>query len=186
LVSLPVELIIEICTHLCRHGQPGNLSHPKEATSPPALSEQAALSSLIRTCKLLRTVAEPFLFHHARVSNFHLFIRSLVERPELRPKVCEATIRVPLEPSFPGPRLKTDRDIMMAETIEEPLITGDWVPLWNLLVSETRPPDIGTGTNYEQYPALSGLLLRLAPNLRSLSFSGGSPMTGPIITLTFR
>lgn len=179
LMSLPVELLIEICTYLCYHGQPGNLSHPDEAASPTGRSGQVALSGLAQACRLLRTVAEPFLFHHVRLlstANLHLFIRSLVERPELRLKVCEATIKVPLEQSYPDPGLKTDRDIMMAETIEEPLIAGDWAPLWNLLVSENRQPNIGTGANYEQYPALSGLLLRLAPNLKSISFCGGSPL----------
>jgi hypothetical protein len=182
LMCLPLELIIEICSRLCCHGQPGNVSHPDQAASRAALSGQTALSALTRTCRLLRTVAEPFLYHHVRFSttpNFHLFIRSLVERPQLRLEVCEATITVPLEPPKLRvyPSRKISHDTIMAETIEEPLITGDWAPLWNHLVSENRPPDIDTGGYYEQYPALNGLLMRLAPNLRSISFCGESPLS---------
>ncbi|KAL6871985.1 hypothetical protein J3F83DRAFT_733361 [Trichoderma novae-zelandiae] len=80
LMSLPVELVHKICENLCRHCtctprelQKGDLS----------LNGEAALSCLSKTCRRLREIAQPVLYHYVETGRNWNFLRSIIARPDL-------------------------------------------------------------------------------------------------------
>ena len=102
LTTLPLEILHAICANLCRHCT----SEPVEPVEPGERVEQyelcfkgaeafamdktkiktAALSAMMLTCKTLRDIAQPYLYHYpyARAPAVSkLLLRSLVERPDL-------------------------------------------------------------------------------------------------------
>lgn len=175
LTALPLELIIEICTHLCGHCRPNNDAQPTDQAKGHARSAQAALAGLSRTCKVLRTVAEPFLFHRihlSKVSAYYLFVRTLIERPELRPNVCEITDITPSEIFY----FRSPDKVPIAAPVQESLISGNWAPLWDALVLAEAAATT-SGSDAERLAALGSLLLHLAPNLASFSLCVGDTLS---------
>ncbi|KAK4152284.1 hypothetical protein C8A00DRAFT_35027 [Chaetomidium leptoderma] len=107
LIALPLELLAGICSHLCWHCRgghanvTGHFEHGAADTrgEPEPLvwsrEEQAALLNLGRTCRVLRAAAEPFLYHYlytASPSDLYFLVRTLLERPDLGPRVSEVDL----------------------------------------------------------------------------------------------
>lgn len=110
--GIPPELLLKICSYLCRHCQGGH------ATVVPEFQYEAdvarvqtttvregwvlvfgrpALRNLTRTCRTLRAAAEPFLYHYFSTTSkrsLALFVQTLEEIPDLQVKVSE--VNVPL------------------------------------------------------------------------------------------
>lgn len=89
LITLPPELLAEICRHLCRHCSrrhatdtwPWNLDVDDVRPGSPS----ADLLSLSRVCKTLRAVTEPFLYHSLATFHeyaVHFFLRDLMRHPD--------------------------------------------------------------------------------------------------------
>jgi hypothetical protein len=113
LTALPVELLFQICEHLCDHCR-GERNHPLEfqcdhgyeayeddvtgsKNAPRRGAQRIGLRNLGQTCRALREVAQPFLFHQVYYDNdsgLHRFARTLMERPDLRRHVFEIKVFV--------------------------------------------------------------------------------------------
>ncbi|AEO67909.1 uncharacterized protein THITE_117774 [Thermothielavioides terrestris NRRL 8126] len=135
LMILPVELLSEICRLLCLHCY---AEHDAEAAfAPPKRDEQVALRSLCLTCRLLRTVAQPFLFHAlatSRRDTLGLFVRSLLDRADLRPSVFQVVVtQSPQDRSPVYPRTGP-----VIEEVMDRLRAGAWPPFWCDLISESE------------------------------------------------
>ncbi|KAK4152391.1 hypothetical protein C8A00DRAFT_34919 [Chaetomidium leptoderma] len=187
LATIPLELVTEICTYLCSH------YHPKTDDAEPDVSarvrsEQAALSSLSQTCKILRIVAQPFLFGHvyaSRDSAFYLFVRTLVERPDLRS--CVSQVTVATYPCEQPPDTPDSADTHnppdppsggIAKTAEEHLRDGDWEPLWKTLAIGGQASNAAE----KKFGAFVSMLLHMAPKLADVSFCVRSV---PIVALSY-
>jgi hypothetical protein len=100
LLKLPIELFIQICTFLCAHC----CSCAQDLSE---LVRQQALSRLSRTCKLMRAVARPILYHSITIiddSGLFSVVRTLVEQPDLRPLVFELSVTKPSQRSLGVPK----------------------------------------------------------------------------------
>ncbi|XEU99227.1 hypothetical protein FSHL1_004514 [Fusarium sambucinum] len=108
--DLPVEIFTAICRNLCVHCQ-----HAHVVDLPPdqidhAIEAQQALSRLSRTCRRLRSIGQPILYHcyhsgrqsdlsnspdclngtgarSCEVRNLSVFLRTLLQRPDLAKNV---------------------------------------------------------------------------------------------------
>jgi hypothetical protein len=117
LLDLPFEILGHICQTWCSHCNSAVLSTVQDASTdcntwnakPTALvfgldegrvqdeGDQSALARLSRTCKHLRAVAQPVLYHDFRTRGHHhlfLFVRTLLRRPDLCPHVQRLNISV--------------------------------------------------------------------------------------------
>jgi hypothetical protein len=99
LLTLPNELLAEICSYLCWHCKYKHV--PFKAPSGDGftadneqMSMRSDLWSVALTCRRLRAVGEPFLYHFLEVTqdqteDIGLFLRAIDNRPELRGSVRE-------------------------------------------------------------------------------------------------
>jgi hypothetical protein len=139
-----------------------------------AYKGQNSLARLSRTCRFLRTIVQPILFHYLfanRKSDFFLFVRALVAQPDLQSKVREVVVNQPREePCISG---KFSRPKPIADMVEDHLLQGNWAPLWDALVSEGIPENRRTANAQlgERVPRLVSLLVHLASNLTSAYFT---------------
>ncbi|KAK4237086.1 hypothetical protein C8A03DRAFT_34980 [Achaetomium macrosporum] len=147
LLALRLELLFEICKCLCDHCR-GESNH---------------------LVFLLRAVAQPVLFLHVYYRDdwgLHRFVRTLMERPDLRRHVFEITVldyhAVVATHHAPDPA-KEDLPIL-TDTVKAALERDDWMPLWDALSSRTTRGHAKSVD--EQYAALVSLMLHLTPNLR--------------------
>ncbi|KAH6997281.1 hypothetical protein EDB80DRAFT_147454 [Ilyonectria destructans] len=98
LQQMPPELLVAICQQLCPHCTPpwtAPLSrldpcwqHRRQELSPPRLS---ALANLSRSCRWLRNVARPFLYHFpvTRGPQTLTLLKTLSQRPDIASHVKE-------------------------------------------------------------------------------------------------
>ncbi|SPQ24862.1 f5c432b8-18e7-45cf-8092-561a48715757 [Thermothielavioides terrestris] len=167
LMILPVELLSEICRHLCLHCYAEH--DAKAAFAPPKRDEKAALRSLCLTCRLLRTIAQPFLFHAlatSRRDTLGLFVRSLLDRADLRPSVSQVVVtQSPQDRSPVYPRTGP-----VIEEVMDRLRAWAWPPFWCDLISESeavREYSLPHDSAYQRLGVLAALLLHLTPKLTS-------------------
>ncbi|KAK4042147.1 hypothetical protein C8A01DRAFT_14174 [Parachaetomium inaequale] len=146
LTDLPPELLTEICSFLCCHclELQSTVFSPVTAQSDPdhgqAQPRRADLLSLARVCRVLRGVAELFLyhsFHTSRTSDLYFFVRTLLDRPDLRLRVLDVDV---------GPSLVHAGDPLLARG---------------------RPEDAAELVESAEHAALISLLLQLVPNVES-------------------
>ncbi|KAL2133510.1 hypothetical protein VTI74DRAFT_2236 [Chaetomium olivicolor] len=165
LIALPLEILGEICSYLCSHccyknqDVDGLLALTKEMRAG-----QVALSHLSQTCRILSAAVQPIVFHSMVPignSDFHLFVRTLVERPDLRKAVFEVVIQ---GWSCPWAPRRQPNSSIISETIEKHLGQGNWMPLWEVLESGFRVKDADIMP--DRFAALFSLLLHMAPNLK--------------------
>ncbi|AEO60061.1 hypothetical protein MYCTH_2129155 [Thermothelomyces thermophilus ATCC 42464] len=95
-MTLPSELLTEICTNLCWY-----LHAEDDGSSDVAIRAregQCALARLSRTCRLMREIVRPLLFgrvYASRTSDLYLLVRALVGRAELGSTVTEVVVTTP-------------------------------------------------------------------------------------------
>lgn len=96
---LPIELKILVCSQLCGHCTDPTCSY--QTWSLSELQENLnTLSSLSKTCKLLRNIAQPILHHYFpfrrghTIAQLYLFIRTLTTRPDLASDVRILSLEV--------------------------------------------------------------------------------------------
>ncbi|KAG7291997.1 hypothetical protein NEMBOFW57_002027 [Staphylotrichum longicolle] len=166
LITLPPELLFEICEHLCRHCQHrhGNDTWPWNIDVDDATfrSPSADLLSLSRVCKTLRAVTQPFLYHILATFHEHgvyYFIRDVwrhADQARLHERVSEIEVGDAKSPNRP-------EDSEGYGTLISMLL--DFAP--NLQRAHFRLPSHGT----------SQLDLSRAPltSLKALVFSGCGP-----------
>lgn len=108
--DLPVEIFTAICRNLCVHCQHAHVVDLPSDEIDHAIEAQQALSRLSRTCRRLRSIAQPILYHcyySGRQSNLsdssesqgdtdvrghevgilRVFLRTLLQRPDLAKQV---------------------------------------------------------------------------------------------------
>lgn len=93
ILELPVELLTEICKTLCRHCC--RVTRDGQCETDLKLEDQLALLSLSQTCKALRTMVQPFLYHSLhtlREMDLYFLVRTLSERPDLGLSVFEVDV----------------------------------------------------------------------------------------------
>ncbi|KAK4244263.1 hypothetical protein C7999DRAFT_17455, partial [Corynascus novoguineensis] len=104
LTTLPLELLVAICSHLCDHcvrkhasnawpiDEDSDLPLNDEMALPLGNTRLASLLNLSRACKRLRAVAEPLLYHSpstSREEDAWFLLERLLNRPDLALKVAE-------------------------------------------------------------------------------------------------
>ena len=163
LAGLPAEIQYMICSFL------GEQHLPKKTTSIAACldtdlttwnQEQVALSRLIRSCRALRAVAEPFLYcclYTATHRKLFLFVRTLSERPDLAPNV---------------------QQVVLAHNLRHELLIHrlDTPTLPHRLTDDGIESELGqSNTRTQAYAELLSSLLQLTTNLicAHLCLSGG-------------
>ncbi len=99
---LPVELKIVVCSQLCAHCTGTTRAYPSRKLTE--LQENLdTLSSLSKTSRLLRNIAQPILHHHFpfrrgyAITHLYLFIRTLVTQPDLASDVCMLSLECRLD-----------------------------------------------------------------------------------------
>ncbi|KAJ4291394.1 hypothetical protein N0V88_005987 [Collariella sp. IMI 366227] len=168
LLMLPVEVLGEICSHMCGHcclknEDVANLRGWHRDMRPG----QVALSQMSKTCRALRAMVQPFLFHALIPSDrysgrsFFRFMRTLVERPDLRDRVLEAIVTAS---DIGWPSFRRSDTSIITDTIAEHLGKGDWAPLWEAIKLAQTSDD--EKIIPDKFAALTSLLLHLAPNLK--------------------
>ena len=90
-LDFPVEILISICRMLCLHCATITTRDDRRyiGNSPGAI----ALNHLSRTCKTLRSVAQPFLYHAPQPFLYTPLLRTLLARPDLQEVVQILTNR---------------------------------------------------------------------------------------------
>lgn len=63
LIDLPVEILEQICSCLCLHCRVDCVPEIPQAAMEKAFEDQTALARLSQTCKHLRDIVQPTLFH---------------------------------------------------------------------------------------------------------------------------
>jgi hypothetical protein len=63
LAGLPAEVLVDICRQLCLHCQVEHVVDASREAIQTSREGQSALAALSGTCKTLRNVAQPVLFH---------------------------------------------------------------------------------------------------------------------------
>lgn len=79
LLNLPVEIVTAICEALCPHCYVQSLGFMPMYRARLVQT----LLSLSRTCRTLRTIAQPFLYHRVHPYSFPRLLRTLIARPDL-------------------------------------------------------------------------------------------------------
>ncbi|KAF3072721.1 hypothetical protein CFAM422_004795 [Trichoderma lentiforme] len=76
LITLPDEILLMICEELCYHCS---------GVHPPSNEKKSntGLCSLIRTCRRLLDIAQPFLYHRVEIRKILLFLRTIIARQDL-------------------------------------------------------------------------------------------------------
>jgi hypothetical protein len=139
---LPVELKIVVCSQLCAHCTGTTCEYPSRNLTE--LQENLdTLSSLSKTCRLLRNVAQPILHHHFpfrrgyAITHLYLFIRTLTTRPDLASDVCMLSLECRLDPLYKPATLRNryiarnDLDfeqVVQAATPFSLKPPGEWCP----------------------------------------------------------
>ncbi|QYT00486.1 hypothetical protein H0G86_007567 [Trichoderma simmonsii] len=149
LITLPDEILLMICEELCYHCS---------GVHPPSSEKKSntGLCSLIRTCRRLLDIAQPFLYHRVEIRKILLFLRTIIARQDLAVHVLSFNY----SENFPLEVSAEDLEMLQAEL--QRLNIGkcvEWV--WEMNMHES---DID-----EQ---LLKLTLRRLPNVRKLSMSG--------------
>ncbi|KAL7818562.1 hypothetical protein V8C26DRAFT_434361 [Trichoderma gracile] len=80
LLTLPNELLYKICENLCPHC--ANLPLLSRYGYQLAI-KTTALSCLSKTCRVLREIAQPILYHYVDTIKYWPFLRSIIARPDL-------------------------------------------------------------------------------------------------------
>ncbi|KAJ4007573.1 hypothetical protein NW752_010238 [Fusarium irregulare] len=95
LLSLPPELLDQICKEFCLHCQKAP-SHPKfyfniadQNNTPP---ETKSLVALRRTCTVLAQIAQPYLYHRPLGQRFPSFVQNVSEYPQLGHRVRHLSV----------------------------------------------------------------------------------------------
>ncbi|PNY28102.1 Uncharacterized protein TCAP_01975 [Tolypocladium capitatum] len=82
LLRLPTELQLAICAQLCLHCRGGRVSLPADDHDPDGRGGQAALARLSATCRELRSVAQPFLYHSpVGVKSYFALVGAMLSNP---------------------------------------------------------------------------------------------------------
>ncbi|PNP47127.1 hypothetical protein THARTR1_10632 [Trichoderma harzianum] len=98
LMTMPDEILVKICEYMCYHCS----AHAYKVGD-------LALFSL--TCRHLRDIAQPILYHHATPGNMVPFVRTLIERPDVA-----AQVRILFtDEAHRDSKLDTDIEIFQAE-----------------------------------------------------------------------
>lgn len=87
LSTLPNELLYKICKNLCPHC--ANLPRSLPEDGYKLEDGRHALSCLSKTCRQLREIAQPILYHHVYTIRHWHFLRSIIARPDLAANVRE-------------------------------------------------------------------------------------------------
>jgi len=173
LIDLPLELLSEVCSHLCWHCVRGDTAATRSFAGKPdhgrhkRRGSQTDLLSVSRVCRKLHVAAEPVRYHCLclyREWDLYFLIQTLSVRPDLAVRVLEVEIghicRVP-------PTTHGDSDL--ATTSSAPSLVTVRQHLGSpgsLQPHETpTPQSLGRPT---QHRALLSLLFRLALNLERL------------------
>ncbi|KAL6786754.1 hypothetical protein J3E68DRAFT_445883 [Trichoderma sp. SZMC 28012] len=77
LVTMPDEILVKICENMCRHCSGIDNWESKEG----------ALKRFSLTCRRLRDIAQPILYHQSAPGNMIPFMRTIIERPDLAAQV---------------------------------------------------------------------------------------------------
>jgi len=84
ILDLGPYLLHDICTMLCRHCRPKVITLGwQENCSPEGDDPSYNLASLSRTCRLLRDIAQPILYHDVDPPALMPFLRTVLARPDL-------------------------------------------------------------------------------------------------------
>lgn len=182
--TVPVELLAQICYHLCWYCQDGHLATITAGTEGGLhdssfwrCKEQASLLSLSRTCKATGAVSQPHLYHYLNASkegDLYYYIRTLMERPDLGLWTTE--IDVDHADGVPAKMRAGSHPLTRVITteVENHLQRGNWAHFWNTLtgglkLSYVPQEEILDGFSdvreAAEYVALISRLLQLAPNL---------------------
>lgn len=190
LTTLPLELLVAICSHLCDHCVRKHTSNawPIDADSDLPLNDQmalplentrlASLLNLSRTCKMLRAVAEPLLYHSpstSREEDVWFLVDTLLKRPDLALKVAQIDIGYPTQVPSTATAPRSRRTI--PPRVQDEVERLRKMRATNLGTSEVAQdtrgslPD-GTEISAEvgEYAALHFMLLQLVPNLEAGRF----------------
>ncbi|KPM36583.1 hypothetical protein AK830_g9995 [Neonectria ditissima] len=106
LLGLPKELLADICSRLCPHCfQPVGFSCHLDKLKP---LRRALLLNLMLSCKTMRDVARPFLYHSVAAQGLDTvsLLRTLAQTPELGFNIKEITTETSNPPR--GQKLKLD------------------------------------------------------------------------------
>lgn len=183
LMALPNEIKLEIAENLCPHCI--GLADATHGSQQHTLQESHvhALSSLSKTCKAWKAVAQPILFHkftwkerddnrNRHMRQLRLFIRTMTEQPELGKAVKQ--LRGP-EPT------KIWRDNRNFLRVESEAIVS--------LLGKRHPRKLSKRTPLKNLPSiLSSIVLDFTPNIQEMEVvlcSTRLRATDPSTRLTF-
>jgi hypothetical protein len=171
LLALPTELLAEICRNLRWHCQleddlfkrPSGAGTESESDDEH-MDSQWGLLNLVSSCRTLRAIAEPFLYHYSETASessdrpcaFYFFLRTLETRPDLaanvRQVILDSQSLLPLQTGLPSSEVDTqDMDALEKRLREEGVF----------------PCDGGKAGS----AILLSVLFELAPNLQTLRVS---------------
>ncbi|KAK0612183.1 hypothetical protein B0T14DRAFT_531750 [Immersiella caudata] len=196
----PVEIIERICSSLCLHCQ--SPSDCLLAAGSETDQAKATLASFSATCSFIRAAVQPILFHYfsaGNTPNFHsptdyklaLFLRSVIERPDLA--LCVRFLQLPetTPRPFRGGGLNTPLLTILNEASRRlGLGDGDMIPPTEAAWQKVLFP----GGNWSHVPAilisrqqdevsirmghwLQELALMLLPSVSSLLVTRTGPRT---------
>src|SRR3569833_1989301 len=88
LLDLGPYILHDVCTALCRHCRPKTISLGWHENSFLECDDAGySLASLSSTCRLLRDIAQPVLYHDVDPKALMPFLRTLMARPDLAARV---------------------------------------------------------------------------------------------------
>jgi hypothetical protein len=170
LLSLPNELLGQICGHLCWHCRTEHPAYRQPYTAKPD-AEKFGLLCLVGACRRLRGVTEPFLYHYVdtcRAFDLYFFNRTLLSRPDLAAMVREVNVN-----RLAGvPPLAATRYPLHAPNALDPLQvrlrdSGVVLTRGTLDPSGCCMPTVDAGLVAMGHAVQVSMLLELAPNLQS-------------------
>ncbi|KAL6908778.1 hypothetical protein GGI43DRAFT_393598 [Trichoderma evansii] len=160
------ELPIEILSHIGRQLSPRSPDSPENGQDRLDITsharELAALSRLARTCKHLREILQPILFHS--VFDSELTSISLINTLNARPDLARAVVEMEIE----------GRDISPEENLDEILSAHEQSMMTELLAknfqTETQqPPMLRDDVNdFPRHNVFAGLAIALVSNVKRL------------------